>query len=46
MNDHHDGDTRLTEQVVASFGRTPGPRLCVLMQSVAWQFHAFILDRS
>ena len=43
-NDHHDGDTRLTEQVVASFGGTPNPRLRVLMQSLVRHLHAFVRE--
>ncbi|MCA8095363.1 intradiol ring-cleavage dioxygenase [Burkholderia anthina] len=43
-NDHQDGDTRLTEQVVASFDGTPDPRLRVLMQSLVRHLHAFVRE--
>lgn len=43
-NDHQDGDTRLTEQVVASFDATPNPRLRVLMQSLVRHLHAFVRE--
>ncbi|MFP3802760.1 dioxygenase, partial [Paraburkholderia sp. SIMBA_027] len=43
-NEHHDGDTRLTEQVVASFDGTPNPRLRVLMQSLVRHLHAFVRE--
>ncbi|KHK59686.1 6-chlorohydroxyquinol-1,2-dioxygenase [Burkholderia sp. A9] len=43
-NVHHDGDARLTEQVVASFDGTPDPRLRVLMQSLVRHLHAFVRE--
>ncbi|VWB52621.1 hypothetical protein [Burkholderia lata] len=45
-HDHHDGDARLTEPVVASVDGTPCPRLRVLMQSPVRHLHAFVFDRS
>ncbi|KWA17122.1 intradiol ring-cleavage dioxygenase [Burkholderia territorii] len=41
---HDDGDTRLTEQVVASFDGTPNPRLRALMQSLVRHLHAFVRE--
>ncbi|ALV60713.1 intradiol ring-cleavage dioxygenase [Burkholderia cenocepacia] len=43
-NDHQDGDTRLTEQVVASFDGAPNPRLRELMQSLVRHLHAFVRE--
>nr|WP_254217707.1 intradiol ring-cleavage dioxygenase [Burkholderia multivorans] len=43
-NDHDDGDTRLTEQVVASFDGAPNPRLRMLMQSLVRHLHAFVRE--
>ncbi|WP_155630828.1 hypothetical protein [Burkholderia cepacia] len=43
-DDHHDGDAGLTAQVIAGFGRTPGPRLC--KRCPAWRLRAFVVDRS
>ncbi|WP_423395293.1 hypothetical protein [Burkholderia sp. LMG 21824] len=45
-HDRHDGDTRLNEQVVASFDGTPSPRLRMPMQRRVRHLHAFVLDRS
>nr|WP_233620032.1 intradiol ring-cleavage dioxygenase [Burkholderia multivorans] len=43
-NDHDDGDTRLTEQVVASFDGAPNPRVRMLMQSLVRHLHAFVRE--
>ncbi|MBN3832076.1 intradiol ring-cleavage dioxygenase [Burkholderia sp. Ac-20344] len=43
-HDHHDGDARLTGQVVASFDGTPNPRLRALMQSLVRHLHAFVRE--
>lgn len=45
-HDHHDGDTTPTEQVVASFDGTPGPRPHALMQRFVRHLHVFVLSRS
>lgn len=42
--EHDDGDTRLTEQVVASFASTPDARLRTLMQSLVRHIHAFVRE--
>lgn len=42
--EHDDSDTRLTEQVVASFASTPHARLRTLMQSLVRHIHAFVRE--